>query len=144
MSFPLYRIPLQLQTVLNGNELATCDLAESITRNLDLIIMTRFGEHRANPDFGCEIWDLDFELIVSESQWEEKLRKSLLRSIGTHENRLADIQIAVAIVEEEKFVFLKQMTEVKKRVTIQLNGTINKTGEAFNYSTRLFLSPLTI
>ena len=144
MSAVYFRIPLQLKTVMEGNELATCDLTHSITKNLELIIMTRFGEHRSNPEFGCEIWELDFELIISESMWEEKLRLSLLKSIASHETRLSNIHIDVDINEIEKFYFLKKQTEVKKRVTIKLTATIQKTGEPFTFDTSLFLSPLSV
>src|SRR5215204_381809 len=144
MSAILYKIPLQLGTVLDGNELANCNLSYSITKNLDLIIMTRFGEHRSNPEFGCEIWELDFELIISESQWEEKLRQSLLKSIASHENRLSGIDIKVNINEIERFHLIKKQPEIKKRVTIKLTATIQKTGESFTFDTSLFLSPLSV
>jgi len=144
MSSVYYKIPLQLKAVLEGNELPTCDLAYSITKNLELIIMTRFGEHRSNPTFGCEIWELDFELIISESMWEEKLRQSLLKSIASHENRLSNIDISVNINEIERFHLLKKRPEVKKRVTIKITATIQKTGEPFTFDTSLFLSPLSV
>ena len=144
MSSVYYKIPLQLKAVLEGNELPTCDLAYSITKNLELIIMTRFGEHRSNPAFGCEIWELDFELIISESMWEEKLRQSLLKSIASHENRLSNIDISVNINEIERFHLLKKRPEVKKRVTIKITATIQKTGEPFTFDTSLFLSPLSV
>jgi len=144
MSSTCYKIPLQLKTVMEGNELPVCDLAYSITKNLELIITTRFGEHRSDETFGCEIWELDFELIVSASLWEEKLRQSLLKSITAHEHRLSGITITVAISDMEKFNIFKQFTEIKKRVDIHLFGTIYKTGEAFNFHTNLFLSPLSI
>jgi phage baseplate assembly protein W len=86
MSINYYKIPLQISALLEGNDLPNCDLKESLTHTLELIIMTRFGEHRHDPSFGCEIWDLDFELIVSEDKWEEKLRQSLLKSITSHEH----------------------------------------------------------
>jgi phage baseplate assembly protein W len=139
-----YKRPLKLSAVLEGNELPTGDLAYSIKKNLELIIMTRFGEHRSDPTFGCEIWDLDFELIISESLWEEKLRKSLLKSITTHEHRLSNIELKVAITNIEKHNFFKQFTEIKKRVDINLMGIIHKTGEDFPFHTNLFLSPLTV
>eukprot|EP01035_Chromulina_nebulosa_P040182 gene40182-54332_t len=142
MSIPYYKIPLQLSTALDGNELAMVGLKQSITKNLELIITTRFGEHRCDPTFGCEIWNLDFEIIVSESIWEEKLRQSLLKSISTHELRLNDIDIAVKISEVEKQKNMKQTTEIKKRVDITLKGIIHKTGEQFFFTTNLFLSPL--
>ena len=139
-----YKIPLQLSGLLEGNELSTCDLRDSISKTLELIIMTRFGEHRHDPSFGCEIWDLDFELIVSENKWEEKLRQSLLKSITTHEHRLSDIQLSVAITEIEKFHLFKKYTEIKKRVDISLTGVLHKTGEAFKFSNSLYLSPLCV
>jgi len=144
MSSVYYKIPLQLKAVLEGNELATCDLAHSITKNLELIIMTRFGEHRSNPAFGCEIWELDFELIISESMWEEKLRQSLLKSIASHENRLSSIEINVKINEIERFHYINKRPEVKKRVTIEITAIIQKTGEPFTFDTSLFLSPLSV
>ncbi len=144
MSIVYYKIPLQLSAVMEGNELPACDLIYSITKNLELIIMTRFGEHRSNPTFGCEIWDLDFELIVSASLWEEKLRPSLLKSITTHENRLSNVAITVAITDMEKYNVFKQFTEIKKRVDIHISGLIHKTGQAFNFRTNLFLSPLSV
>ena len=144
MNFSYYKIPLQLSVLLEGNDLPDCDLKDSISSTLELIIMTRFGEHRYDPGFGCEIWDLDFELIISESKWEEKLRQSLLKSLTVHEKRLADVQLSVEITEIEKFHLFKQYTEIKKRVDIRLTGTIHKTGEPFQFSNSLFLSPLSV
>ena len=142
MNIIYYKIPLQLSGLLSGNELPTCDIKESITKNLELIIMSKFGEHRHDRGFGCEIWDLDFELIVSENKWKEKLRQSLLKSITTHEHRLSEVQLNVEISEIEKFRLFRQFVEIKKRVEIKLTGIIHKTGESFSFSNNLFLSPL--
>lgn len=144
MSFSFYKIPLKISAALAGNDLPTCDLVTSITKNLELIIMTKFGEHRSNVTFGCEIWDLDFEIIISQKLWEEKLRQSLLTSVNTHESRLSDIQLNVAITEIEKYSSLRQFAEIRKRVNIKLAGVILKTGEPFTFSTNLFLSPLSV
>lgn len=144
MSTVYYTIPLQLKRVMEGKELALSDLESSITKTLELIITTKFGEHRSDLTFGCEIWDLDFELIVSARLWEEKLRQSLIRSITSHEHRLTNVEIGVAITDMEKFNILKQFTEIKKRVDIQVSGVITKTGEPFTFHTNLFLSPLSV
>ena len=144
MGMIYYKIPLEISKALEGNDLPTCEVSYSVSKNLELIIMTRFGEHRSNPDFGCEIWDLDFELIISERLWEEKLRKSLLKSITTHEPRLSGIELVVAIADIEKQNALKQFTEIKKRVDIRLSGIMTKTGEGYTFNTNLFLSPLSV
>lgn len=144
MSFSFYKIPLDLSAALAGNDLPTCDLVTSISKNLELIITTKFGEHRSDATFGCEIWDLDFEIILSQKLWEEKLRQSLLASVVAHESRLTEIQLNVEISEIEKYSSLRQFAEIKKKVNIKLTGIILKTGEPFTFSTNLFLSPLSV
>jgi phage baseplate assembly protein W len=139
-----YKIPLALKAVMEGKELPSCDLETSIQKNLELIITTKFGEHRSNPSFGCEIWELDFELIISARLWEEKLRQSLLKSITQHEQRVVNVELTVSISDMEKFNALKQFTEIKKRVDIVVNGLVKKTGEPFAFHTNLFLSPLSV
>jgi phage baseplate assembly protein W len=139
-----YKIPLQLKNALEGIDLETHDLRHSISKNLELMIMTRFGEHRCDQTYGCEIWDLDFELIVSQRLWEEKLRKSMLATMNTHEPRLTNIDLSIAITDFEKRNPFQQSTEIKKRVDILILGTIQKTGKEFRLNTSLFLSPLSV
>ncbi|QXV65593.1 GPW/gp25 family protein [Mucilaginibacter sp. 21P] len=138
----LYKKPLLFNQLLRGRDLETQDLGASISQYLELIIFTRFGEHRFKPDFGCEIWELDFELIVSESTWEEKLRQSLLKSITTHEQRIYDVSLDVRIKEVNKFYPLRNVSEIKKSVEIVVKGKIQQTGETYMFSTSLYLNPL--
>lgn len=144
MSNRYLKLPLPLAVVMDGNELPTCNMAESIKSNLELIIITRFGEHRCDPSFGCEIWDLDFELIVSARLWEEKLRQSLLCSVTSHEHRLSNVEVNVQISDAEKLNLVKRFIEIKKRVDIVVTGLIKKTGESFQFCTNMFLSPLSM
>ena len=95
MSDNLYHKPFRFDKLLSNSDLKDTDLGSSISQNLELILFTRYGEHRHDTTFGCEIWDLDFELIVSETIWEEKFRKSLLKSVSTYENRLNDVDVSI-------------------------------------------------
>ena len=65
MSSALYKIPLQLQTVLNGNELINCDLVESITKNLDLIITVDTSIGHAAAALGKPTWIM----LPNPSDW---------------------------------------------------------------------------
>jgi hypothetical protein len=143
-SIPYYKVPLELSNVFKGQELPTCDMRQSIDNNLNLLILTRYKEHRGNTDFGCEIWDRDFELIVNKGLWEEKLRQSLLKSVTLYETRLLNIEIVVTISKVEKNQPFKEIAEVKNKVEIRLSGTIRKTGEKHNFRKNLYLSPLSI
>ncbi len=134
--------PLQLNLPVENQRLKESDLGKSISNYLELIIFTRKGEHRFNADFGCAIWDLDFELIVSESLWEEKFRKSLLDCITRYEWRIAQVVVKVNISEVETFFPKRKVAEIKKKVMIYVEGKMVETGERYAFSTSLFLSPL--
>lgn len=134
--------PLRFNSIFTGTDLQSTDLGKSISNHLELIIFTRFGEHRHQRNFGCEIWDLDFELIVSESIWEEKFRKSLLKSITSYELRIYNTEVEVRITEVENVYPLRKITEIKKKVDISVRSLIKNTGEKYFFNTALFLSPL--
>lgn len=142
MSDFLYNKPFRLKNILENKDLMEADLGKSISQNIELIIFSRFGEHRHNRDFGCEIWDLDFELIVSETIWEEKFRQSLLRSITHYEPRLYQVEVEIKMSEVEKIFSIRNVTEIKKKVDISIWGKMNITGEKYYFNTGLFLSPL--
>lgn len=142
MSVPLYKKPFRLGQIFKAQDLDKQDIGASISQYIELIIFTRYGEHRFKPDFGCEIWDLDFELIISESMWEEKLRQSLLRSITRYEQRIYNVQIEVHIKEVNKFYPLRNVNEIKKKVEITVKGKMQQTGENYSFNIALFLSPL--
>ncbi|TDO24918.1 GPW/gp25 family protein [Pedobacter duraquae] len=137
-----YHKPFRFDTIFSGAELQSTDLGKSISNHIELIIFTRYGENRHNHDFGCEIWDLDFELIVSEAIWEEKFRKSLLKSIIGYEQRIDQVEVEVHISEVENVYPLRKITEIKKKVDITVRGKIRTTGEKYYFNIALFLSPL--
>ena len=142
MSSYYYKIPFKFSKVLEGGELPICNLADSITKNIELIIMTKYGEHRNDPTFGCGIWDLDFDLITNENLWVEKLRQSLLSSINAHEGRISNIALFVNITNLNKQYAFDKFPEIKKSVMIQIKAIIKKTGVDFSFNTSLYLSPL--
>jgi len=142
MSDFYYNKPFRLKNILQNKDLKETDLGNSISQNIDLIIFTRYGEHRHNKNFGCEIWDIDFELIASETLWEEKFRQSLLRSIVSFETRIYQVEVQINMTEVEKNFTMRQVREIKKKVDISVWGKMNTTGEKYYFNTSLFLSPL--
>jgi phage baseplate assembly protein W len=142
MSSPFYKYPLALSRIFENNELTKCVLGESISQNIQLIITSAHGEHRYNEQFGCKIWDMDFELVMSQRIWEEKLRQSLLAGITEFEKRIEKITIEVQISEVESFQPIRKYVSVKRKVDIIVRGIIVETGEKYNFHTDLYLSPV--
>ena len=68
-----YKIPLQIENLFaeEPSHFETCTEKESIDQNLELIFTTYPSEHKFDRAFGCKIWLLDFDRMVSLKKWEE-------------------------------------------------------------------------
>jgi len=140
-----YELPIDFKLLISKNgELATCDLKQSIAQNIYLIITSKYKENRFDDSYGCELWDMDFELVANENMWLERIRKSVYNSIVKHEPRLDNINVDIDITMDEQVTTLKRTLSVKKRLTINVNGNIAQTGESFPFSTNIYLGPLSL
>ncbi len=138
-----YELPIDFLTLTKPNhDLATCELKKSIAQNIILLITSKCNEHRFDNAYGCEIWDMDFELILNERIWLEKVSGSILRSLKKHEHRLENIAAVVNISEEEFVHSTTGIRGIRKKITVLINGQVKETGELFRFSTNLFLSPI--
>lgn len=142
MSTTFYKKPFDFSRLFSNQPLETCSAGISISQQIELIIFSRFGEHRFNPAFGCEVWELDFELIVNQSMWEDKMSQSVKHSVRGQEKRLYDVDAFIRVEDVEKIFPLRRMTEIKKKVEITVTGKLSATGENYAFVTALFLSPL--
>ncbi len=142
MSTSFYKKPFHFARLFSNQPLETCDAGISISQHIELIIFSRFGEHRFNPAFGCEVWELDFELIVNQAMWEDKMSQSVKRAVRDQEKRLYEVDAFISVSDVEKVFPLRRMTEIKKKVDITVTGRLTATGENYVFVTALFLSPL--
>ena len=142
MDKEFYKYPVNFSRLIQNDNLEKCSLGESISQNLQLIIISHHGEHRYNPSLGCEIWDMDFDLIMSLKVWEEKLRRSLETAIYRNEIRIEKTDIEVKVSEIEKKTASDKYTVIKRKVDIFIKAKITETGEAYHFHTDLYLSPV--
>lgn len=142
MAISFYKKPFDFSRVFSNNPLESCDNGVSIAQHIELIIFTRFGEHRFDRDFGCEVWELDFELIVNQTMWEDRMCQSLVQAVKQQEARLYDVEAEIKVKDVEKIFPLRRITEIKKQVDITVSGRLVATGEKYVFNTALFLSPL--
>ena len=138
-----YELPISFGTLMQPNrDLVTCELRSSIAQNINLIITSKHKEHRFDDSYGCEIWDMDFELILNEGAWKEKVNKSVLACVKKHEIRLDNIESEINITEEE---FVNKRTGfkgVRKKVMVTITAIVKETGQPFKFNSYLFLSPI--
>jgi len=145
MNHPYYQIPIKFSALTTRNEdLANCGLPQSIAQNIYIIITSKFKEHRFDESYGCELWNMDFELITNENLWIEKIRKSIHISVSKYEKRLDGIEVTVKILQEEQVSRYNNTKAVKKKLEIRIEGKVTETGEPYFSEMNIYLSPLSL
>ena len=140
-----YKLPLNpLSMMMNGGHIDACGVGESIAQNIMLLIITKKGENRYDEHYGNDVWNLEFDNGITSAMWENIFVKSLQRQIDDYEPRLLNARVQANIKFVEHNYETKGFTEVKKKVKIVINAKLESTNEAFNFSTEIFLSPMSI
>jgi len=137
-----YKRPFSFKNALTGLNLETTSVGYSISQHIELIIFTHFGEHRFNKDYGCAIWEYDFELITSHWKWEEKFKTSLLEALIAAEPRITQVDVTIELGETEANTFETDTHHIKKKLDVSVDALVVGTGETFHFYTELFLGPL--
>jgi len=130
--------------MISNGQLETCDVFESIAQNIMLLIITKKGENRYDENYGNDVWDVEFDNGVSTMMWENIFVKSLKRLIKDYEPRIVFPKVQAHITYVEHDYETRGFAEVKKKVKIGINAIMESTGENFNFSTELYLSPMSI
>jgi phage baseplate assembly protein W len=135
-----YQLPLRLDQVIRKQHLAVCNMKDSIAQNLHLIIGTYRGESAYSPDFGCSVWDEEFNITLNP-RWKENLFESLRKAVSLFEKRLQITDIK-AYLEEKSERGAKDRLSIRRSLRIEINGIIRKTNEQFNFRDQIYISPL--
>lgn len=140
-----YKIPFNPANMMISNgQIETCDMAESIAQNIMLLIVTKKGENRYDENYGNDVWNVEFDNGVTPAMWENLFVTSLQRQIAEYEPRIVNAVVQANITYVEHSYETRGFSEVKKKVRVGINAKMESTGERFNFSTELFLSPMSI
>lgn len=126
----------------SGKDLSRCDENESIDRNLELILTTCPGEHKYDPGFGCDIWDLDFENVVSVQRWEGEFVRCISAAIQKYEPRISRVDPSVHFLDIKNQHEFSGIVSIRKRADIRIDAVITGSGKKCCFYYSLYLGPL--
>jgi phage baseplate assembly protein W len=141
MNIDYYTLPLRPDKLLRKEMHEKCSLKDSIAQHIHLIITTAFGEMQQDENFGCSIWDCDFDNLTSSNKIREKIKLSILQSVVNYEQRLQSVKVDVFIKEQELNTTINGR-QVKKRMDINITAVNKVTNEKFVYQDYFFTGPL--
>ena len=142
---PYYKIPLNARAIISKQRHDLLETADAIKQHVHLILRTHYQEYRYDNDYGCYVWDKDYETIRSVSKWKKELHLSILEALERNEKRLSSIRVDLD-VDEPKVIDPKTKKPIKlrKRITIIISGVIARTNERFQHTEYIFFSPLSL
>lgn len=144
MNQSFYKLPIKFDSIFDetGGEMAMCSEQESIDQNIELLITTCPGEHKFNKNWGCRIWDMDFELVYSRKEWENDFAAYILKAVQDFEQRITGVTTSIQVMEVAREDLAMNTTAIKKKVMVYVNGTMVSTGEPCGFKYALYLGPL--
>ena len=135
-----YQLPLDLEGILERRQLPRCSMQDSVAQHIYLLLTTYFGESRFDADFGCQVWEQDFEAMTT-MRWKDQVQQSVVQAISEFEPRLLQIRAHVAVLDFE----LKGVSQrIRRRLEITITAVLYRTREPFTFQASLFVAPLSI
>lgn len=127
-----YSIPLRCSELTKRSpKHPKVKLEESVRRHIYLILVTRFGEYRCDPSYGCQLWEHDFEHLKALDDKKHIFENSIKTLLARHESRLAEALVSIDIKEPDIKDPLKLTKKIKKRIEIKIRGRLVETNQPF-------------
>ncbi len=140
MAKPYYEAPFNFKRFFEKKALKRLSLRDSISQFISIIITTYFQEYTFDEEFGSEIWETDFDLLINANVLKEQIKNSLTDQIYRYEKRLTHIDLSVEL--KESLTEKANTVRLKKYLLIIVTGTIIKTDEPFRFTGDYYLAPL--
>lgn len=139
-----YKSPIDFVRIFETNtrNLERSDEKQSIDHNLEMIISTSPGEHKFDPEYGCKIWDLDFEKVVSRSRWEDLFIRYITDAIKKYEPRVTEVEPRVFFSDIKSQNEASGAVSIRNKVDIRIDLKIISSGAKCCYYYTFYLGPL--
>lgn len=135
-----YKLPLDFSRILKKQDIPVCTLEESVAQHIQLLITTILGENKDDPEYGCLLWDADFDIRASNNEVREQVENSVRNAILRYEKRLTRTRVMAAVNQEE--LTDTPGRKMKKKIRVTVEGVLAKNNNPFQYSCHFFVSPL--
>lgn len=137
------RLPLDCDHFLKHLSFERCSQEESIAWHIRLLITTSYGECEFDPEFGCEIWEHEFEHAQVSRIWIDKMAMQMQTVLEEYEKRLIKTSVKATVGEEEMRTEINgnDLVRLQKSLHINVTGFIAATNEPFYFNDKIYLSP---
>lgn len=136
-----YSLPIRTDLLIRGKEHPAVSLKQSIADFIHLVLTTSFGECKFEPEFGCSVWERDFDVAVSTHALKDQMQNAIRQAIEQNEKRITKVRVEVKLSQEEMVSEGKGL-RIKRKLDIKAGGVIVKTNEPFEYFEKVYIGPI--
>ncbi|MCW3463839.1 GPW/gp25 family protein [Chitinophaga nivalis] len=136
-----YALPIRFAALLQQKELPGLSPEAAIAQHLHLLITTVPGENKADPHYGCQWWEHDFDIKAADHTIKEQIETAVCNAIKHYEKRLSQLTVTAEVQEEEVFSATAGY-KMKKKIRLTITGAIVMNNHPFQYSSSFYISPL--
>lgn len=142
MKLNYHSIPLNTKALIAAKPSEKVLLGESVAQHLHLVMTTTYGECQFDKNFGCAIWNIDFNNVTSDARLKEDLEAAILTAIRTYENRLSRVEVVIEVEQEEILADETKKSRIKKLIHITIKGRLTQIDDEFIYYEHFYIGPL--
>ena len=136
------KLPIRFSFLFESKQLVTCNLLDSIYRNLHLLITTANGENINDSLYGVDFWDYDYDIHLSNDARREIILNGLNQQIARYEKRIINVVVEASVRQS---MFKTQSSEgMRRRIEIKISGKIKRSLEPFSFQTGFFIGPFSL
>ena len=141
-----YAIPLDVEAFFRTRRFTTKPLHRSIAEHIHLLLITAREEFEFDREFGCEVWDNDFETQNAITVWVDRVADGIRGRLAVYEKRLREVDVVVEHAQAEFSTKEgdKVSSRLKRKLTIRLNARIASTNEVFRFEDIIYMSPFSL
>jgi phage baseplate assembly protein W len=136
-----YNTPLNFKQLIEKKDVEKTNLDQSIAKYINILVTSSFGECKFNDMLGCNIWEIDFDLLSDTNSLRDKFKNDIKETIMMNESRLNLLEVEVSIGVSQ-IPSYRNSIRFKKKVMMKINGLIKKTNRPFNFHGYFFIGPL--
>lgn len=136
-----YNIPINFKEIIEKKEASKTNLEQSIAQYINLTLTTSFGECKFDELYGCNIWEMDFDILAKTNVLKYQIQNDVKETLHLHEKRLELKDVTVEINEAQSSSYNNAM-RMKKKVFVLVDGFVKKTNRPFKFKLDFFVGPL--
>lgn len=126
----VYKFPISGAALTQSQKLAKIYDDRSVIDHIYLILTTSFGEYKYQYSYGCTLWQHDFDISKTESDWSNEMTTSLTKNIKDNEPRISPsfrVDVKVIRQEADDIHDLRQLFSVKvsNLILLETNEKLN-------------------